>query len=195
MNHWWSIETQKKKTYLSVCLFVCSKGAQESSSAYYEEVGYTGYPVASSELTAAGASESLSLFFRYCAPDGLLLYATDQSGSLYLALGISSNHLLLEFDTGEGKQQVSWLIILCFFAHALCVHQGYSTLHSISDQVKYRNVVLFSVWLFLLPLNLIMQSFEDRMWRFYGAKVKVECWQLLCVVNLDCILSIFLLTV
>jgi hypothetical protein len=85
---------------------LAATNAQESSSAYYEEVGYTGYPVASSELTAAGASESLSLFFRYCAPDGLLLYATDQSGSLYLALGISSNHLLLEFDTGERKQQV-----------------------------------------------------------------------------------------
>ena len=72
--------------------------------AYYGLSGYTGYSVASTQLDGAG--ESLSLTFRYCLSDGILLHAEDSSGALYFSLGVHNVQILVEFDTGEGLREV-----------------------------------------------------------------------------------------
>ena len=76
-----------------------------SSSAYYGLSGYTGFSVGSEQLS--GAADFLSISFRYCPSDGILLHTTDSTEQLYFSLGVFNLQLLAQFDSGAGLREVS----------------------------------------------------------------------------------------
>ena len=55
-----------------------------------------------------GANVSLSLSFRFCLRDGILLHTTDSTGVLYFSVGVYNSHIVVQFDTGEGLREVRW---------------------------------------------------------------------------------------
>ena len=77
---------------------------QPSTSAFYGLSGYSGYSAGSTELV--GANESLSLSFRFCFSDGILLHTTDSAGELYFLVGLYNSYILVQFDTGQGLREV-----------------------------------------------------------------------------------------
>lgn len=79
---------------------------QATNSAYYGLSGYSGYPNGSAQLV--GANVSLSLSFRFCLRDGILLHTTDSTGALYFSVGVYNSHFVVQFDTGEGLREVRW---------------------------------------------------------------------------------------
>ena len=57
-----------------------------------------------------GANVSLSLSFRFCLRDGILLYATDSTGGLYFSVGVYNSNIVVQFDTGGGLREVRWAV-------------------------------------------------------------------------------------
>ena len=57
-----------------------------------------------------GANVSLSLSFRFCLRDGILLYTTDSTGELYFLVGVYDSHIVVQFDTGDGLREVRWAV-------------------------------------------------------------------------------------
>ena len=55
-----------------------------------------------------GANVSLSLSFRFCLRDGILLHTTDSTGAVYFSVGVYNSHFVVQFDTGEGLREVRW---------------------------------------------------------------------------------------
>ncbi len=68
-------------------------------SIYYGLTGHTGYSSGSPELVGAG--EELSLTFRHCLGDGVLLHARDSQGEGYFAVGVYNLQILVETGGGE----------------------------------------------------------------------------------------------
>ena len=79
--------------------------SQNSTDAvYYGLAGYSQFPHANEQLQRA--NESLSIGFRFCQTDGILLYATDAFNFRYFSIGVSGFRLLIEFNLGEGIGEV-----------------------------------------------------------------------------------------
>ena len=57
-----------------------------------------------------GANVSISLSFRFCLRDGILLYTTDSTGGLYFSVGVYNSDIVVQFDTGDGLREVRWAI-------------------------------------------------------------------------------------
>lgn len=78
-------------------------GVSCQSSAYY---GYLGYSAFSAQVLQY-ANESISLSFKLCETDGILLYATDEGNLRYFAVGVHRSKLLVEFDLGDDIREVN----------------------------------------------------------------------------------------
>lgn len=82
-----------------------STGLTHAQVAYYDS-GFTGFSDGSTHLANAGTS--LEVRFKFCSTNGgILLYATDTSGSLYFALGVNTmRQLYIESNNGGNLLQV-----------------------------------------------------------------------------------------
>ena len=67
-------------------------------------MGYTQFPVANEELRFA--NQSLSLTFKFCRTDGILLYAVDSERFLYFSIGLYRSRILVEFNLGNDLREV-----------------------------------------------------------------------------------------
>ena len=99
---------QREQVYQRHVLYTTglAHSQQPSTSALYGLSGYSGYSAGSTQLV--GANESLSLSFRFCFGDGILLHTTDSTGQLYFLVGLYNSYILVQFDTGQGLREVSW---------------------------------------------------------------------------------------
>lgn len=86
-------------------LAVNSSAQESGATVYYGLAGYSQFPQANTEL--ARANESLSLVFKSCQKEGILLYATDAFRTRYFSIGLFRARVLIEFDLGEGIAEVS----------------------------------------------------------------------------------------
>ncbi|XP_019852025.1 PREDICTED: uncharacterized protein LOC100635691 [Amphimedon queenslandica] len=88
-----------------VTLLLCTFGLASSQEAYY---GYHGYSFFSSgSQVLSRGNESLSISFRSCQSDGLLLYATESSpGTGYFSIGIYQSRILIEFNFGNDLREI-----------------------------------------------------------------------------------------
>lgn len=80
-------------------------GLCSSQEVYYGYLGYSYFPTANVQL--AQGNESLSISFKFCQTDGILLYATDDSRFLYFSIGIYQSRILIEFNLGNDLREVS----------------------------------------------------------------------------------------
>ena len=80
-------------------------GLASSQEAYY---GYHGYSFFSSgSQVLSRGNESLSISFRSCQSDGLLLYATESlPGTGYFSIGLYQSRILIEFNFGNDLREV-----------------------------------------------------------------------------------------
>lgn len=92
-------------SFLSLSLFLSYPGIASSQEAYY---GYHGYSFFSSgSQVLSRGNESLSISFRSCQSDGLLLYATESSpGTGYFSIGLYQSRILIEFNFGNDLREV-----------------------------------------------------------------------------------------
>ena len=73
------------------------------SSTYY---GYLGYSSFQAQVLQY-ANSSISLSFKLCETDGILLYATDEANTRYFAIGVYRLRILVEFDLGDDIREVN----------------------------------------------------------------------------------------
>ena len=78
------------------------------SSTYYGYLGYSYFPAQVLQNT----NDTISLYFKFCETDGILLYATSGDSIRYLAIGVYRSRILVEFylSTIEDVQEVSNII-------------------------------------------------------------------------------------
>ena len=87
-----------------------------TDAVYYGLAGYSQFSHANERLL--GANQSLSIGFRFCQTDGILLHATNALNSQYFSIGVSGFRLLIEFNVGQGIGEVpvsnhsSYLVLL-----------------------------------------------------------------------------------
>lgn len=80
-------------------------GFSSSQEAYYSYHGYSFFSSGSEILSRA--NESLSLSFKFCQRDGILLYATGASpGTQYFSIGVYQSRILVEFNLGNDLREV-----------------------------------------------------------------------------------------
>ena len=75
-----------------------------TDAVYYGLAGYSQFSHANERLL--GANQSLSIGFRFCQTDGILLHATNALNSQYFSIGVSGFRLLIEFNVGQGIGEV-----------------------------------------------------------------------------------------
>ena len=84
----------------------CYSSETESLPTYYNFFGYSKFSSANEQL--ARANESISITFKFCQSDGVLMYARDGENMLYFALGVYRSRVLIEFNLGEGLREVCY---------------------------------------------------------------------------------------
>ena len=99
-----SLAIIKNKLYLRVKteLTHCQETSTTApSTVYISSSGYVGFFNGSTSLIGSGTN--LQLRFKACSSDGLLLYAEDNSGMEYFAVGLFGGHLLVESRNAAGS--------------------------------------------------------------------------------------------
>ena len=132
-------------SFLSLSLFLSYPGIASSQEAYY---GYHGYSFFSSgSQVLSRGNESLSISFRSCQSDGLLLYATESSpGTGYFSIGLYQSRILIEFNFGNDLREVRMkeMINQLLFCHA------------VSNNINCSTSIL-ALLFFLITLTIVLQ--------------------------------------